>query len=274
MSVVLPGKVQWFSASALAERQAVARVDEKSVLRTGVAALDELAPGGAFRRGAVHEFLAPAGGQPGISVALRLVTAALRRDPGGTTMVAWSDPAGELYGPALAFAGVDLNRLLVLRPQSPADELWAVAECLRCPGICATVAMVPTALSYVQARRLQLAAEHGGGIGVLLRSLPTPKKNVTTRTSSSNTTETHTADSPAPFPHQQYAAATRWLVETVPNDTGRRGVRRWRVGLLHGHGGQVGRSILLEVDRGSRVMRASSPLADRPALPPVADPAG
>src|SRR5690606_12196722 len=134
-------------------------------------------------------FLAPAGRPPGVAVALRLITAALRRDPGGTAMVAWSDPAGELYGPALAFAGVDLDRLLVLRPRSPADELWAVAECLRCPGICATVAHMPLAMSYVQARRLQLAAEQGGGIGVFLRSLPTPKQNVTTRTSSFNGTE-------------------------------------------------------------------------------------
>jgi hypothetical protein len=269
---VLAGKFEWVAGSALAQWRAGARVEEKSILRTGVAALDELAPGGAFRRGAVHEFLAPTGCPRGVAVALLLVKAALGREPGGRTMVAWSDPTGELYAPALAAAGVDLRRLLVLRPRQPVDELWAVAECLRCPGICATVAGMPVALSYVQARRLQLAAEQGGGVGVFFRPLP---PNVTTRVSSPDTTTAHTTRSPALPPQQQYAAATRWRVEPAPNgDGGRRGVKPWRVARLHGHGGQVGRSILLEVDRDTRIMRAPAPLADRPALPAVADAAG
>jgi hypothetical protein len=44
-------------------------------------------------------------------------------------------------------------------------------------------------------------------------------------------------------------------------------VQRWSVQLLHGHGGQVGKVLLLEVDRETRAVCASSPLADRSSLP-------
>jgi protein ImuA len=122
------------------------------------------------------------------------------------------------------------------------DDLWAVAECLRCRGVAATVAAPPRPLSRVEARRLQLAAERGGGAGILLRRA-----------------------SPSTTAH--YAAATRWLVGPAP---GADGVQRWHVRLLHGHGGRVGQAVLLEIDRDSNHVRATDPLADRPAAAPAA----
>jgi hypothetical protein len=44
-------------------------------------------------------------------------------------------------------------------------------------------------------------------------------------------------------------------------------VQRWSVELVHGHGGQVGKVLQIEVNRETHAMRASAPLADRPAAP-------
>jgi protein ImuA len=110
-----------------------------------------------------------------------------------------------------------------------------MAECLRCRAIRVTIGAL-NRLTQVQARRLQLAAERGGGVGILLRPY-----------SAASTT---------------YAASTRWLVRPAPGDED---VQRWKIQLIHGQGGLVGRSILLEANREANLVRASEIVADRPA---------
>ena len=63
----------------------------------GIDALDELAPNGAFQGGAVHELPGPRQCAIPTSFALMLARAAGKN--GGA--IAWSDPALELYLPAL-----------------------------------------------------------------------------------------------------------------------------------------------------------------------------
>ena len=222
----------------------------RGAFRTGLAALDALAPGEAFALGAVHELLSePNAGSP-LFVAMLLARAATC--DANARAVIWCDPREEIYPPALAAHGVPLERLFLLRPRDPRRELmWAVAECLRCKGVGAVVAAPPTPMSRLEARRLQLAAERGGGAGVLLR--------------------------PAGRASAEYAAATRWLVRPAP---GERTVQRWRVELVHGHGGRVGQAVLLEHSREYALttarpatttaqpapvpVRAADQLADRP----------
>ena len=180
---------------------------------TGLPALDALPPGGAFARGAVHELLAAsADGQP------LFFAAVLARGAGHSAndspAIIWSDPAGELYPPALADLGIPLERLFLLRP-GEADHVWAIAECLRCRGVAAVVAGLPSRrrLSRIEARRLQLAAERGGGVGLLLRAARPGGA------SGSASTDEH-------------AAVTRWLVRPEPGD---QHVQRWRIQLIFGH---------------------------------------
>ena len=218
--------------------------DGRRPFTTGLAGLDGLTPaGGGFARGAVHEALADPGRGPlPRTFALLLARAAVGCDGDhGGGMVVWSDPAGDLYPPALAAAGLDLSRLLVLRPPGPREEVWAISECLRCPGVSAVVA-APPRLTRVEARRLQLAAERGGGVGLLMRAWG--RADV-------------------------YAAATRWLVTPAPGDAA---AQRWDVQLVHGHGGRVGASIVLEVCRETSAVRAVEQLADRPAATATAAP--
>lgn len=197
---------------------------------TGLTVLDALAPNGAFARGCVHELLSDSAAMPR-SVALLLARAAVASSTG---VVVWCDPAGDLYPPALAASGLPADKLFVLRVAQSQTALWSVAECLRCRGVAATIA-APARLSRVEARRLQLAAERGGGVGILLR-----------RAGASST---------------HYAAATRWLVTPARGDEA---YQRWRVRLVHGHGGQVGKEVVLEVCRDTNHVRAVNAVADRP----------
>jgi len=206
-------------------------------LATGLEALDGLLPGGALARGAIHEALfAPEHGMP-ITFALLLARSKIQNPKSQTqsSPIFWLDSQHLLYPPALVAAGIDLDRLYLLHPHKAEDRIWAIAECLRCPGMGAVIADVGR-LSLIEARRLQLSAEKGGGIGVLLR--------------------------PAGSVSSIYAAATRWLVAPSRGD---RTVQRWRIQLIHGQGGCVGQGVILEVYREEHHVRAVAPVADRPA---------
>ncbi|MGD0541707.1 MAG: hypothetical protein ABSB33_09340 [Tepidisphaeraceae bacterium] len=196
--------------------------------------LNDLAPGGAFQYGAVHELLWQ--GRSALPRSFALLLAKAAQTEGG--VIVWSDPRRELNPPALSAAGIDLRRLLLLRCANRSEEIWTLAECLRCRGVSATVAAVQC-LSRIEARRLQLAAERGGGVGLFMRPY-------------------------TPGISSYYAAATRWLIQPAP---GSDQVQRWNVQLLHGHGGQIGKVLLLEVDRETRALHASAAMADRSAAP-------
>jgi hypothetical protein len=78
----------------------------------GWAELDGILPDHGLPRGVVELRAANALGG-GTSIALAALRAAHERDP--RAWCAWIDPAGTLYSPGVAMAGVDLNRLAVVR---------------------------------------------------------------------------------------------------------------------------------------------------------------
>lgn len=193
---------------------------------TGLKSWDQLLPGG-FARGAVHELL----GQQ--CLPLFAATVLARAALGNAGAIVWCDPEGGLYPPAVAAAGIPLSRLFLLRPKSPSEAVWAVGECLRCKGVSVTLAEMGR-LSRIEARRLQLAAECGGGTGILLR--------------------------PDGAASAVYAAASRWRVRPIPGEVR---WQRWQIQLLHGHGGRVGQSVILEVCRETGHVRAFEAVGDR-----------
>ena len=189
--------------------------------------LDALAPGGVLARAAIHELLfKPEHGTP-LFFAMIFARAACASGP-----LIWSDPHHQLYPPALAAHGVSLDRLFLLHSGTE-QQTWAIGECLGCKGVGAVVAAVPR-LSRVEARRLQLAAERGRSAGIFLR--------------------------PAGKAAEIYAAATRWLVSPAP---GERTLQRWKIQLLHGHGGRIGQTVTLEYCRENHLVRVSASLVDR-----------
>jgi hypothetical protein len=163
------------------------------------------------------------------------LSSTLRLRPEGAaraTPIIWCDTHNELYPPALAAHGISLEQLFLLHPRQT-DQTWAIAECLRCKGVSVVVATIPR-LSRIEARRLQLSAETGGGVGIFLRS--------------------------AGAGDDVYAAATRWLVRPAPAE---RTIQRWAIQLIHGHGGQLGHTVTLEHCRENNLVRTTVELADR-----------
>lgn len=73
------------------------------------------------------------------------------------------------YAPALARAGIDLARLLMVHSKRDTDTLWAVEQALHSQS-CAAVVAWPEAADEVELRRLQLAAEASGSWTVLFRA--------------------------------------------------------------------------------------------------------
>jgi len=140
----------------------------RPVLPSGHAALDAALHGGGWPQGALIELLmAP----PGIGE-LHLLAPALRQAlqrPGWLVLVT---PPGLPHAPAWQAAGLPVERLLVVQPDNPRDWLWSVDQAARAgmPAVLAWPGRV--SLNGKTLRRLQLAAEEGGGLLVLSRRPP------------------------------------------------------------------------------------------------------
>jgi protein ImuA len=130
------------------------------VVPAGAEVFRALFPGG-IRRGTLVEWLSEAAGSGTESVAWKFVS-----DLRGRLVVV--DACQDFYPPAAAALGVSLADTIVVRPRQSAEALWAVEQALRCRGVGAVWARL-THLEGRAFRRLQLAAERGGTIGVFVR---------------------------------------------------------------------------------------------------------
>jgi protein ImuA len=137
---------------------------DEAVVSCGSPPLDRMLPGGGLRWGTLIEYLAPAAACGAAGLAMAAAREACRA---GRTLVV-VDRRCTFYPPAAAAWGIDLSRLLILQPVSSAEELWALDQALRCPGVGA-VFYACGPLDAREFRRLQLAAETGGTLGLLLR---------------------------------------------------------------------------------------------------------
>ncbi|MCK0510032.1 translesion DNA synthesis-associated protein ImuA [Aromatoleum buckelii] len=120
---------------------------------TGFAALDAQLPGGGWPRGALIELLIDAFGIGELALLLPALRAAAPE-----RWIAWIAPPHLPYAPALAAAGVRLDRLLLLTSSDPATTLWTIRQAVASGGCSVVVAWLPNAQSAAL-RRLQLAAE-------------------------------------------------------------------------------------------------------------------
>jgi hypothetical protein len=72
------------------------------------------------------------------------------------------------YPPAATAWGIDLDRMIVIHPQNARDELWTAVQALRSPAVAAIFVTIDR-LDSRAFRRLQLAAQAGQTLGVLMR---------------------------------------------------------------------------------------------------------
>jgi protein ImuA len=128
--------------------------------------LDRLFPHGGLEGGTLVEWLADGVGSGAVTLTLRVAARALEQ--GGACVVI--DPRQEFYPPAAAELGVPLERMILVRPAGPRLTLWAWEQALRFRGVAVTLGELGS-LSDRPFRRLQLAAESGGGVGFLVRPM-------------------------------------------------------------------------------------------------------
>lgn len=229
-------------ATLQALRNAIDRIEggfadpsRRPSVTTGLLVLDQRLPGNGLVGGAIHE-LAGVDTTP-----LTLAVWLTRQAAGDGRHVVWFDARREFYPPAAMAWGIRANRLVLVRPGHRRDAYWGFDQSLRCRGVAATVGdLGPLTLS--EARRLQLAAEAGGGIGLLI------------------TTDSRTS--------AHSVAASRWRVTPLASESDR---QRFQVEVVRCRGGRPLPPVIVEVQRGADVVALSAELAHRPHTPVVAE---
>ena len=122
--------------------------------------IDGALPGGGLPRAALHEIHQDETG------AAQGFAALLMARSGGAVFWIAAEPEAPPAAPGRL--GLAPSRLILLRTGRQAEALWAAEEALRCPAISA-VLLTGASPREEAMRRLQIAAETGGGIGLLLR---------------------------------------------------------------------------------------------------------
>jgi hypothetical protein len=84
--------------------------------------------------------------------------------------IAWISPPFQPYPPALLQWGINLSRILIVRPRQENETLWSAEQALS-SGNCAAVLMWLNTLDDYSSRRLQLAAEKGRSWAIAFRPL-------------------------------------------------------------------------------------------------------
>jgi len=135
------------------------------VLPFGIQAIDRHLPGGGLALGALHEV---AGGGNGAidGAAAALFTAGIAARARGKIL--WCIRRPDLFAPAIAQAGLLPGRVIYVEAGNEKAVLACFEEGLRHGGLAAVVAEIAR-LSMTASRRLQLAAESSGAIGIAIR---------------------------------------------------------------------------------------------------------
>jgi protein ImuA len=161
------------------------------VLPFGIKEIDRHLPGGGLALGALHE-VAGGGNDATDGAATALFAAGIAARTRGRAL--WCVIRQDLFAPALAQAGLVPDRVIYVEVGDEKAVLACFEEGLRHGGLAAVVAEVAL-LSMTASRRLQLAAESSGAIGIAIRWRR----------------QTEAADFGQPT-----ASVTRWRVSALP----------------------------------------------------------
>ncbi|HVL22411.1 MAG TPA: damage-inducible protein [Amaricoccus sp.] len=189
----------------------------RSVLPFGITEVDTGLPGGGLALGALHEVAGGGNGAiDGAAAALFAAGIAART----TGQALWCIARPDLFAPGLAQAGLAPDRVIYVEAGDDRAVLACMEEGLRHGGLGAVVGEVAR-LSMTASRRLQVAAEGSGSIGIALRRWRR---------------QAETVDFGQPT-----AAITRWRVSALPSTplpvpgVGR---HRWLVELIRARAGE------------------------------------
>ncbi|MEI9852854.1 MAG: protein ImuA [Sphingomonas sp.] len=214
----------------------------RPALPLGIPAIDAKLAGTGLRLDALHE-AAGAGPDLADDCAATLFLAGIAARALGPVL--WVVRRRDLFAPGLAQSGLEPKRLLYAEASDDAELLAMMEEGLRHRGLGAVIGEARRA-DMGATRRLQLAAEGGRTIALLLRRHP------------------RSGGDPMAAPS---AAVTRWLVAPAPSaplpveGVGR---ARWRLDLVRQKGGEPGSWIVEACDETGRCALPAD-VAHRPA---------
>ena len=135
---------------------------------TGHVALDRELPGGGWPVGTLSEVLHESVGIGEVG----FLAGALARASAGDRLIAWINPPHLPYAPALAQAGIALDRCLIVRPARSEDALWSAEQVLKSGACGAALLWFPAVKNqYAWLRRLQMAAEAGRSLAIHFRGI-------------------------------------------------------------------------------------------------------
>ncbi len=243
-------------------RQQLARLERsgnsvsEDRVSSGAAILDAMLPGKGLATGTMHEWVEHEGGGLACWLALLSARSALlgwdRRHHGRLVVL---DREGTFYPPAAQALGIPLERLVLIRPKDHDELIWSADQALRSPVVSAVWGRLET-LDDRDARRLQLAAEVGGSLGLWIR----PQRALS----------------------QPSWADVRWYVRglpplshtatkssAAPSVTMERSSKRMEIRLVRCRGGRSGASAIFEINSHGQICHEPTP-QQTPALPLVA----
>lgn len=141
---------------------------------TGFDELDSLLPGNGLPTDGITEVLHD---YPGIGEMRLLAKSLARLSHTDSRWILWVSPPFMPYAPALADAGIELSRILLVKPANRSEMLWVLEKSLASKS-CSAVLGWPYAgnasgkgfsIREKDIRRLQVASRDGNCLGVLFR---------------------------------------------------------------------------------------------------------
>src|ERR1700749_4054217 len=177
----------------------------------GVSEIDDRLPGGGLALGALHEVAGGANGAIHGAAPALFAAGVLARTHGH---VLWCLSRRDLFAPALAQAGLHPDRVIYAEAGSDTAILACFEEGLRHGGLAGVVAEVAR-LPMTPSRRLQLAAEATGTVGIAIRRWRRQTEAADFGQPTASTTRwrvTALPSAPLPVPG---VGRPRWLVELI-----------------------------------------------------------
>lgn len=139
-----------------------------AALPFGLDALDDRLAGGGLADAGLHEVAGASDGYSDDAAATLFLAGIAGRRVGEGGTVLWVVSRRDLFAPGLAQAGLSPERLLVAEAGRDTDVLAVMEEGLRHGALAVVVGEVGRA-GLTETRRLQLAAEEGGTMALMLR---------------------------------------------------------------------------------------------------------
>lgn len=190
---------------------------KRGTLPFGVPEIDDRLPGGGLAFGALHE-IAGGGSDAVVGAVSALFAASIAARTKGT--VVWCLTRPDLFAPGLAQVGLHPDRVIYCESDNEDGVLASMEEALSFGGL-STVVGELVRLPMTESRRLNLAAEKTGVMGIVIRRWRRPAE----ATDFGNPT----------------ASSTRWRVSCLPSEplpvegVGR---PRWLLELLRAKAGE------------------------------------